>query len=245
MRDETFAALDRRDGGALHEVRDARGRILDHVLDHLTERGMRRDPADAPASHRPVLGKRVDEQDAVFGVHHVEERRRARPFAIPEARIGLVGDDPETVPAREREQRGEVVARRGPAGRIAGENHKQRARLRRDGGGEPVEIERPAIVAERHRHFDRTRADDAGRGCGIRPGRRRDQHLVAGARDHREHDLDRLHAGAGDIEFLRHERAAVERRVIARERLRAVPGCRAARCRRSRPPQASAWPPRR
>ena len=63
------------------------------------------------------------------------------------------------------------------------------------------------------------RADDAGRGRGIRPGRRRDHDLVARACDHREHDLDRLHAGAGDVELLRRERPAVERRVIARERL--------------------------
>src|SRR5262249_49476371 len=35
MRHETLAALERRDRGALHELRNARGRILDHVLDHL------------------------------------------------------------------------------------------------------------------------------------------------------------------------------------------------------------------
>src|ERR1700738_1526540 len=83
VRDETLAPLDRRDGGALHELRYARGRILDHVLDHLTELGMRRDPADAPAGHRPVLGERVDEQNAILALHDVEKRRRARAFAIP------------------------------------------------------------------------------------------------------------------------------------------------------------------
>ena len=40
--------------------------------------GMRHDPADAPAGHRPVLGERVDEEDAVLRLHHVEEGRRAR-----------------------------------------------------------------------------------------------------------------------------------------------------------------------
>ena len=91
-----------------------------------------------------VLTKRMRSS----GVHHVEERGRARPVAIAEARVDLVGDDPEAVPAREREQRGEVLARRGPAGRIGRRDDEERARARRDRGGEPVEVERPAVIAE-------------------------------------------------------------------------------------------------
>ena len=94
------------------------------------------------------------------------------------------------------------------------------ARVReRDGRREPVEIERPALIAEIHRHLDGPRAGDAGGGCRIRPGRRRDDHLVAFARGHGERDLDRLHAGAGDEEFLGREVAAVEARVIAGQRV--------------------------
>src|SRR2546421_1053939 len=84
MRYKAFAALDRRYGGTLHERRDAGGRILDHVLDYLPERGMARDPANTPAGHRPVLGERIDEQDPGLWLHHIEERRRARNFTQPE-----------------------------------------------------------------------------------------------------------------------------------------------------------------
>ena len=107
---EFVALVERHGRGALHEGRDARGRVLDEVLDGLAERRRGRKPADPPAGHRPVLGEGVDEENAVVRVGDVVERRRAR-AGIVEAVIDLVGDDEEATLTRR--NRGSPEARRG------------------------------------------------------------------------------------------------------------------------------------
>ena len=150
--DKVVALVERNDAGALHELRHARRRILNEIFDLLPERGMGCDPSHAPARHRPILGEGVDEEDAILGRHDIVEGWCARTVPVPEAGIGLVGDDPESMPAGDREQRREVVAARGPSGGIRRRDHHERPRARADGGREPIEIERPALIAEIHRH---------------------------------------------------------------------------------------------
>ena len=182
--------------------------------------GCDRHPAHAPAGHRPVFRERVDEDDAVVRRHHVVERGRARSAAIPEARIGLVGDDPEAVLAREREQEFQIVMRRGPAGRIGRRHDDHRARARRDRRRRAVRNRASSrhcrIVIGTMTGFAPITPVAAAAfgqaGVGIMTS-------VAGAACHRERGLDRLHARAGDVEFVRIECASVKARVIARERV--------------------------
>ena len=91
------------------------------------------------------------------------------------------------------------------------------AGARRDRGGEPVEIERPAVVAEVDRHFDRlappmpeaaAKFGHAGVGTTSRSRSRRSG----------DRDLDRLHAAAGHEESLGREVTAELAGVITRER---------------------------
>src|SRR5690606_19813570 len=49
--EEPVALVQRRNRAALHERRDAGGRVLNEVLEHAPERWMRAQPADAPAGH--------------------------------------------------------------------------------------------------------------------------------------------------------------------------------------------------
>ena len=104
-RQEGVALVERRDGAALHELRDAGGRILDQVLEHLLQRGM---DASASRSRQPVIAQFLEKvltnRMRSSGVHDVEEGRRAA-AAVVEQRIDLVGDDPQVVPAREVEDR--------------------------------------------------------------------------------------------------------------------------------------------
>ena len=52
-----------------------------------------------------------------------------------------------------------VVLRRGPAGRIGRrDEHEHRAFCAVIAADMPLDVQRPAVIAELHRHFDRTRA---------------------------------------------------------------------------------------
>ena len=66
-----------------------------------------------------------------------------------------------------------------------------------------------------HRHADGPGAGNGDRAGEIRPGRGRDQHLVAVAGEHAEGDLHRRHAAGGDEEALGVERLAVDPLVVA------------------------------
>ena len=207
---------------------------------HRAERSGGADPADAPAGHRPVLGEGVDEEDAVVRIGDVVEgRRRARPV-IDEAAVDLVGDDPEAALARARARIARSSSsRRGPAGRIGG-------RVDEDARGSPgrsrrascVEVERPARAVEVERRRRPAVAPPMPmRGGEVRPGR-------ASARSSRR----RGPATAATAIWIAcmpppvmKKRSGEKARpnwrvVIARRAPRAAPGCRAARCRRSRRP---------
>ena len=210
------ALVERRDGAALQEFRRAGARILDEILDDLPVARGRRQPADAPAGHGPVLGHRVDVEDRLVRLRHVVEGGRAL-VLIEEARIDLVGDDPEPARARKVADGDQLIAGGGPAGRVAGRIQEQRRRPSGDGVEIAVEIERPAGIAEAHRHLDGARAANLRGGGEVRPGRRRHHNLVALARHHAQRDLDGRHAARGHEEALGIEGAAIEPLVIARD----------------------------
>ena len=220
---EIAALLQRRDGGALQEGGDPGSRILDEVLDRRSERRRRLEPADAPAGHGPVLGEGLHEQDAVVRLHDVVEGRRAavdrQGLVVDEAGVDLVGDDPQAVPPRERENGTEVVEARGPAGRVGRRVDDKRAGARRHGVAEAIDIERPACGTARHRHRDRPRPRDRDGAVEIRPGRRRDENLVAGSRRHAHGDLGRVHAPDRDRETVDGERPPVQPLAVAGDRL--------------------------
>ena len=178
--DEGVALLERGDRAALQELRHAGGRILDQILEQCGRARDGAQPADAPAGHRPVLGERVDEEDAVLRLHDVHEGRRAA-AAEMEQRIDLVGDDPQAVPAAKIEDRLQRLAVGGPAGRVGRRVDEYRLGARRDGRRELLDVADPAIVALAKRHGDRLAAADGGGRGEVRPGRRQVDRLVAGA----------------------------------------------------------------
>ena len=94
LADEGLAFDERRTRAFLNE----RGRAAIHVLRHRAERfrdrGRMRQPADAPAGHRPGLREAVDGDDEVFRLGQADHRRRR--FRVErEAVVHLVGNDPD------------------------------------------------------------------------------------------------------------------------------------------------------
>jgi hypothetical protein len=117
-----FALRHGGDAGALHEALRARGVVLDELADAGDERRRRHEPAEPPAGHEPVLGERVGADHPVVRQREIQERRRdaGAGRAVVEALVGVVGHDPDPVPAAVREQ---GVLRRAvdrPAGRVVG-----------------------------------------------------------------------------------------------------------------------------
>ena len=241
-------SLERRDRGALGEDGHARGGELDQVLDHLAERRRRLEPADAEAGHRPVLRQRLDEQDLVVRRHHVVERGRAG-AVVGDAAVDLVGDDPKPMPARDRQRRGDFLARRDEAGRVGGRVEENEAGRRRHRARELVRIEAPAAASvERGRARRARRRFQARRQNWARPARgsapRRPGPTIEPGRD-----LDRVHAADGDEEILGREgaasgRCAIDARHIGRDRRAQFGDAALRRCRTSRRDRARPWPPR-
>ncbi len=215
---EPIAEIKSGDGAALHELSDAGGRILDEIFEDLARLRRGDDPADTPAGHRPVLGERVGEENAVTLDHHVEEGRRTVTATIIIERIDLVGEDPEAMTARKLEDRLQILMRRCPAGRVRRGIDEEGARLRRDRPLQLLQIQRPPAVGKGQRHGHGAGAAEFDGGNDIGPGRRQIDHLVAGLgqRLHRQHD--RLHAGAGHVEMLGREFHAEMAGVITRQR---------------------------
>ena len=198
--EERFAVIERGGRGALGEDGDAGGGVLNQVLDRLAERGRGLEPADAEPGHRPVLGQRLDEQDLVVRRHRVVERGRAGAL-VDDSAINLVGDDPKPMPARDRQRRGDFLARGDEAGRVGGGVEENKAGRRRHRARELVRIEAPAGAAvEADRHG--ASAGDFKRADKIGPRRRGDQRLVTRTDDHPRREFDRVHAADGDEEIL-------------------------------------------
>ena len=134
-RQKLVALLKRRDAGALHEGGRAGGVVLDQVLDHLPHGPGRLKPADPPPGHCPVLGKRVDHQELLFGSQTSWNEGGRAPVSAPgpivEPGIDLIGDDPDPAFAAEIPDRQDLVGAHDPAERIARRVGADRPGLRR------------------------------------------------------------------------------------------------------------------
>ncbi len=219
-RHDRFALRHGGDAGALHEALRARGVVLDQLADAGDERRRRDQPAEPPAGHQPVLGERVGADHPVLGRREVQERRgdAGAGRAVVEPLVGIVGHDPDPVPAAVREQR---VLRRAvdrPAGRVVRRVDVERARARRERREQAVEVERPAARTERERHAVDRRAEDLRDLDQVRPQRRHFHHPVARADDRLRREHQRRHARVGHRDALDVHRP-VQPRHVGGERL--------------------------
>src|SRR5471032_204380 len=149
---EVVALFQRRDGAALQEGRYTRGVDLHQLGNLVAERRRMREPAQSPARHRPGLGETVEHQHRIVRSRDLEERRR-NGARVNQARIDLVGHDPEAPLLGEVEQGALFVGRHRPAGRIAGRIDEDRARALVDAVEDLLEVQFPAAVRfalERH-----------------------------------------------------------------------------------------------
>src|SRR4029077_7334504 len=96
-RDEGLALFERCDGGALHESGDARGRILDEILDRGAKRRRGLEPADAPSRHGPILGEGLRIENALFATRVIMKGGCAGLTAVDEAPVDFIGDDPKVM----------------------------------------------------------------------------------------------------------------------------------------------------
>src|SRR5471032_795637 len=142
---EVVALFQRRDGAALQEGRHARRVDLHQLGDLVAERRRMREPAQSPARHRPGLGEAVEHQDRIVGACDLQERRCNR-AGIDQARINLVGHDPEAALLGEVEECPLLVGRHRPTGRIARRIDEDRARTLVDAVEYLLEVELPAAV---------------------------------------------------------------------------------------------------
>ena len=212
-----LAPFDGGDGAVLQEGRHAGRVVLDQVLEHLAERLRPDQPADAPAGHRPVLREGADDDQPLVRRADLQEGRRDV-HAIDQAAVDLVGDDPQAALPGEVAHGDLVLPAHRPAGRVARRVDEEGLGARADGIEQPVEIERPAGVAEAQGHADDPAADDIDRRADIRPHRRRRHHLVVRAEQHLHGLHDRLHAADGDDGALRRDVDAVDPAEVGAER---------------------------
>ena len=133
--------------------------------------------------------------------------------------IDLIGNDPQASLAREFQDRLEIILARRPPARIGRRVDHDHPRLWPHRSKQLIQIQLPAVAAQRHLHrfdFGARRLDSAAE---IRPGRRRHHHFVASPHRHLKRQLDRLHPATGDKEILRRKNPPIVPRVIRRNRL--------------------------
>ena len=165
----------------------------------------RRDPAQAKAGHQPGLGEGVGADEAVVRVADLQEGGRdrrglGRAARVVQALVGIVGEDPDAVPAAVLEDR--ALRRRldGPAGGVVGRVHVERGGARGEGSEQLIEIQRPALGREAQRHGGHRRTEDLGNLHQVGPQRGDFDDAVARA-DHRlggDHQRRQARAGHGD-----------------------------------------------
>ena len=147
---------------------------------HRPRDGHRRDaPADTPAGHRVRLGDAINHDQILARRRHFE--RRLGTAFVGDASIDLVSEHPPSLVGRKIENGRELITRIHGAGGIAGRIEHQPLRARRRGGrqlgGRHFQVVR-FVTEDRHRHRPR----QFHHLVVARPRRRRNQHLVTGAK---------------------------------------------------------------
>jgi len=147
----------------LDERRRAGCVVLEQLREVGYERRRRHDPAEPPSGHQPRLRERVRADHAIVGLRQIEERRRGRAFRAAfevEPLVGVVGDDPDPVPAAVREDRALRFGRQRPPGRVVRRIDVHRARSGLERCEQSIDIERPPVSAEGELHAVDARAED-------------------------------------------------------------------------------------
>ena len=200
--------------GVLDERRNARVRHLHQFGDGIARALWHYQPAKPPARHHPRFGETVTDDHPVVRVRDIKQRRSSRRAVVDQARVNLVRDQPNAAPARDIQQRRQLVARRGPAGGIVRAVQDEGARALQH-RLQPIEVHAKAAFGPRGQsELIHVCTAQSGGVADIWPGRAVQHHTLAGANRRSQGDGHRGHAGGGDLDAFLCHRTGVQLREI-------------------------------
>ncbi len=195
-----------------------------HELEHLVQQRFGADHrADAVTRNRQILGEAVEAHDVVVPVV-ASEQVVSRFDRRSEVAVCLVEDEHQASLDRQVVEGAEHVGRRGDTRRVGRRDEHDRASAVGDDGGRVLRVghERRRAVSGRSPRGVEVHGPHA---LELQPHvvvevvRHRQDHLVAGLGQRRQHDAERLIAAAGRQHVLRSDRAAVVPMQLGGERL--------------------------
>ena len=166
------------DAGGLHESGCAGDVVLGEHRQGGFEARRCRDPAEPPAGHGPGLGEGVDRDDQVVGFDVAQGIGGVR-LAVTEARVGVVGDEPDAVAPAVLDDGVQFLGADRPARGVAGTVQEQQPGVGRDVVHEPLDVECPATAGRAQGVLHHEGAADAQRLADVGPGRAENHGAVA------------------------------------------------------------------